>query len=93
MGLIIRFCSFGLFYQFEIAGGMFAQGADEIGGKFVALVDVAADFADPFFRARSRGLGGGLGLYVLLVVGVGDAGTGGKDFGLHHTGDEHGVRA
>jgi len=38
-----------LFHQLEVAGGMLAPGADEVGGEFVAFVDVAADVADPTF--------------------------------------------
>ena len=72
---------------------MLAPGADEVGGEFVAFVDVAADLADPLLLAGGGGSGGGLGLDVLLVVGVGDAGTVGEYFGFHHAGDEHGVGA
>ena len=45
----IDFCKrqYWLFHQLEVAGGVFAPGADEVGGELVALVDVAADVADP----------------------------------------------
>ena len=72
---------------------MLAPGADEVGGEGVAFVDVAADFANPLLLAGGGGSGGGLGLDVLLVVGVGDAGTVGEYLGFHHTGDEHRVGA
>ena len=72
---------------------MLAPGADEVGGEFVAFVDVAADLADPFLLAACSGSGSGLGLYVLLVVGVGDGGAVAEDAGLHRHGDEHGVAA
>ncbi len=72
---------------------MLAPGADEVGGEFVAFVDVAADLADPFLLAACGGSGGGLGLDVLLVVGVGDAGAVAEHSGLHRHGDEHGVGA
>ena len=36
-----------LFHQLEVAGGVLAPGADEVGGEFVAFVDVAADVANP----------------------------------------------
>ena len=82
-----------LFQRLEVAGGVLAPGADEVGGEFVALVDVAADFADPLLLATCGGCGGGLGLDVLLVVGVGDAGAVAQHAGLHRHGDEHGVGA
>ena len=72
---------------------MLAPGADEVGGEFVAFIDVAADFADPFLLAACGGSGGGLGLDVLLVVGVGDARAVAQHTGLHRHGDEHGVSA
>ena len=82
-----------LFHQLEVAGGVLAPGADEVGGEFVALVDVAAYLADPFLLAACSGSGGGLGLDVLLVVGVGDAGAVAEYTGFHRHGDEHGVGA
>ena len=72
---------------------MLAPRADEVGGEFVAFVDVAADLADPFLLAACGGSGGGLGLDVLLIVGVGDAGAIAQHTGLHRHGDEHGVGA
>ena len=72
---------------------MFAPGTDEVGGEFVAFIDVAAYLADPFLLAACSGSGGGLGLDVLLVVGVGDAGAVAEHAGLHRHGDEHGVGA
>ena len=63
------------FHQFEVAGGVLAPGADEVGGELVAFIDVAADLADPLLLATLGGCSGGLGLDVLLVVGVGDAGA------------------
>ena len=77
---------------------MFAPWADEVGGEFVAFVDVAADLADPFLP-----IVGWLDIWiigcpeigfdVLLVVGVGDAGAVAQHLGLHGHGDEHGVGA
>lgn len=54
---------------------MLAPGADVVGGELVAFIDVAADLADPLLLATLGGCSGGLGLDVLLVVGVGDAGA------------------
>lgn len=81
------------FHQFEVAGGVLAPGADEVGGELVAFIDVAADLADPLLLATLGGCSGGLGLDVLLVVGVGDAGAVAQHAGLHRHGDEHGVGA
>jgi len=39
-----------LFHQLEVAGGVLAPGADEVGWQSVAFVDVAADIADPALR-------------------------------------------
>lgn len=72
---------------------MLAPGADEVGGEFVAFVDVAADLAYPLLLATCGGSGGGLGLDVLLVVGIGDAGAVAQHTGLHRHCDEHGVGA
>ena len=45
----IDFCKrqYWLFHQLEVAGGVLAPGTDEVGGKLVAFVDIAADVADP----------------------------------------------
>ena len=72
---------------------MLAPGTNEVGGEGVAFIDVAANFADPFLLAACGGSSGGLGLDMLLVVSVGDAGTVGEHLGFHHTGDEQGVGA
>ena len=82
-----------LFHQLEVAGGVFAPGADEVGGQRIAFIDVAADFADPLLLATCGGSGGGLGLDMLLVVGIGDAGAVAEHASLHRHGDEHGVGA
>ena len=82
-----------LFQRLEVAGGVLAPGADEVGGEFVALVDVAADFADPLLLATYGGSGGGRGLEVLRVVGIGCAGAVAQHTGLHRHCDEHGVGA
>ena len=86
-----------LFHQFEVAGGVLAPGADEVGGEGVAFVDVAADVANPallaFLCRRDACAPSGFRLDVLLVIVIGDAGAVGEDLGLHHAGDEQGVGA
>ena len=73
---------------------MFAQRTFEIGWKGITFVDIAADLADPAafsvfgFLGRLR-----LGFNVLLIVVVCHGGLVGKDLGIEHIGDEHGVRA
>ena len=71
---------------------MVAEGADEVVGDGLALVDVAADRADP---AGALGLGERLrrGLDVGAVVVVGHALVVGEDLALHDLGDEHAVAA
>ena len=46
---------------------MLADGAEDILGELVALVDPAADLADVALLAR----GFGLGLHILLVIRIG----------------------
>lgn len=73
-----------LFHRLEVAGGVFAPRADEVGGELVAFIDVAADVADPFLFATCYLLSAICcrRLYVLLVVGVGDGGAVAEDAGL-----------
>lgn len=87
-----------LFHQLEVAGGVFAPWADEVGGELVAFINVAADFAYPFLPIVGwldiRIIGcPEIGFDVLLVVGVGDAGAVAKHTGFEGHGDEHGVGA
>lgn len=82
-----------LFHQLEVAGGVFAPWADEVGGELVAFVDVSTDFAYPFLLAALSLCGCGFWLDVLLVVGVCDAGAVAKHTGFYGHGDEHGVGA
>ena len=84
-----------LFHEFKIALAVLAPGADEVVRHFVALVDVATDFADPAFLAtlsRRDACAPG-GFDVLLVVAVGDAGRSGELPRLGYLGDEHRVGA
>ncbi len=63
-----------------------AQGAGEVLGQLVALVEIAAHRAQPALGL----IGGGslFGLYVGVIVGVGAAGAAGEHLGLHHVGDK-----
>ena len=71
---------------------MLAPRTDEVGGEGVAFVDITADLADPFLLATfCHRCCGRLGLDMLLVVGIGDAGAVAEHAGLHRHGDEHGV--
>ncbi len=78
----------------EVDGGVFADGADEIVGEVLAVIDVAADFAAPdsasFTLGRSRFR---LRLYVLLVIGVGGRWNVVELLAFRHFPDEHEVRS
>ena len=67
---------------------MFAKRADKVLGQFIALIDIAADFADialfPF--------GLGFGFDIVLIVGLGHRLFVGNHARLGHRTDEHSVR-
>ena len=67
---------------------MLAQGADDIFGQLLALVNPTADAADITLL-----VGFGLGLNVLEVVGVGHGVQTGEVSALGHVTDEHDVGA
>ena len=71
----------------KVCGAVLAQGADNVVGQGVALIDPAADLAHEAFLA----LGLGLGLDVVLVVGVGHGLLIGDHPGLGDGADEHAV--
>ena len=71
----------------EVGSAVLAERADEVVGQDLALVDVAADLADPALLE----VGLGLGLDVGLVVVVGHGLLGGQDPGLGNGADEHAV--
>ena len=74
---------------FEIGCGMFAERADVVRRKFIAFIDIAADFAYPAFL-----LGGGfLRLDVGLIIVVGHRLNVGKCLGFRHAADEKAMRA
>ena len=64
-----------LFNRLKIGDAVLAERTDEVLGQLLALVDIAANLADPALFA----LGFGLGLDVVLVVGVSHGLTVGKD--------------
>ena len=68
---------------------MFAQRADDIFRKFIAFVDISADFAYPAFFAFSLWLR----FYVFLVVGVSHGILIAHNTGLCDAADEHSVSA
>ena len=67
---------------------MLAKGTDEVLGKLIALVNIAADLADEALLSARFGLG----LDVALVIGVGHAGGSGDHAGFGDRADEHSVR-
>ena len=72
----------------EVLLAVLAQRAGEVIGHLRALVDIAADLADPALLLLGSGVL--LGLDMGVVIAVGAAGSLGKDLGLHHIGDvEH----
>ena len=79
----------------KILLAMFAQGAFDVVGEEIALVDVAAHRTHPAAFAVLGFFGRGLrlGFDVLLVVVVGRGGLVGQHLGVEHIGDEHRVRA
>ena len=77
------------FNRFKIHSAMLAQRADDIFRKFIAFIDVSADFAYPAFFA----LGLWLWLYMLLVVGVSHGILIAHDAGLCDAADEHSMSA
>ena len=68
---------------------MFAERADEIFRKVLALVNVSADLADPAFLA----FGLGLRLNICLIVGVGHRVLVADHAGFGDGAEEHAVRA
>ena len=68
---------------------MFAPGADKVGGKVFAFIDVAADFTDVSFFIICFGFG----FDITVVVGVGHAFFFGNNLGFGNTADEHTVGA
>ena len=68
---------------------MFAQWADDIFRKFIAFIDISADFAYPAFFAFSLWLR----FYVFLVVGVSHGILIAHNTGLCDAADEHSVSA
>ena len=77
------------FDRLKIHSAMLAQRADDIFRKFIAFIDVSADFAYPAFFA----LGLWLWLYMFLVVGVSHGILIAHDTGLCDAADEHPVSA
>ena len=78
----------GLLQRFEIGSRVFAKRADEIVGKDISFIDIAADFAHiAFFACCFR-----LRLHVVLVVSIGHGITFGNDSRFRHGTDEHAVR-
>ena len=55
-----------LLYWLKICGSMFAQRANKVLRQFVALIDVAAHFANKSLLALCLWLG----LYIILVIGI-----------------------
>ena len=56
-------------HKLEVGGGMLTEGADKIFGEVFAVVLVAADPTFPDLLIRF--IGGGLRLYVCVIVGIG----------------------
>ena len=77
------------FDRLKIHSAMLAQRADDIFRKFIAFIDVSADFAYPAFFA----FGLWLWLYMFLVVGVSHGILIAHDTGLCDAADEHSVSA
>ena len=67
---------------------MFAEGANEVFGKFFAFVNISANRAAPAFF-NFRGLG--FGFDVALIISVSEGILGREDFGCSDVGNEHGV--
>ena len=77
-----------LLQWFEIGGRVFAERANEVVGKDISFIDIAADFAHiAFFACCFR-----LWLHVVLVVGIGHGIAFGNDSRFRHGTDEHAVR-
>ena len=75
------------FDRFKIHSAMFAQWADDIFRKFIAFIDISADFAYPAFFAFSLWLW----FYMFLIVGVSHGLLIVHDTGLCDAADEHSV--
>ena len=71
----------------KVCRAVLAQGAHDVVGKGIALVDPAADLTYEALLA----FGIGLGLYMILVVGVGHGLLVGDHTGLGYSTDEHAV--
>ena len=76
-----------LFEGFKIGSGMLAKRTDEIVGKRITLVNVAADLANVTFFALCFGLG----FYVVLIVSVSHGFTVGKHTRFGYGANEHTV--
>ena len=68
---------------------MFAQGADEILGQFIAFVEVAANFANKAFFLGLLGLR----LDVCVVISISYAFAAAENFGIGDLADKHSVAA
>ena len=78
----------------EVAGGVLADRADEVGGQFLALVLIAADDAAPDGLALgSHAHRLGFRFDMFLIIGVGGRRHVRQRFHLHHLADEDGVGA
>ena len=75
-----------LLQLFKVGGAVLAQRADDIVRQVFALVDPAADLADPALF-----VGFGLGLDVVLIIGIGHGLGLGEDLRLGDGADEHAV--
>ena len=86
---------YGVNYFLEILNAMFAKRAFEIVGEEIAFINVTANLAFPAAFAIFRLVRGNLwlGFDVVLVIVVGHRWLVGKQLGIQHIGDEHGVRA
>ena len=74
-------------YRLEVLRAVLAEGADEVLGELVALVDVTADLADVALLAVRFGLG----LNVCVVIDVGHGLLIREDSRLAYRADEHSV--
>ena len=73
---------------FKIRASVLTQGANEILGELLALVNVTADLAN----VSALPLGFGSGLYVIVVIGIGHGFTIRQNTRLGNGADEHSVR-
>lgn len=73
--------------RFKISSSVFTQRADVVCRKFIALVDITADFADKTFLS----FGFRFWFYVVLVVGVSHGFLIAHHAGFGHAADKHTV--